>query len=100
MGENTLQKQFDSVADRRENMFFLLSSGAPRRIERLGSMMDVYPTLLEALGYRLDGGRAGLGRSFLSEGATLVETHGQETASRIIERNYALAEWLWRDPGK
>jgi phosphoglycerol transferase len=98
MMENTLQAEFDAVQDRRENLFFLLNAGGPGRIARTGSMLDVYPTLLEALGYRLEGGRAGLGQAFLSPAPTLVEALGEQTASAAIWRHLALAEWLWRSP--
>jgi phosphoglycerol transferase len=57
----------------RKNFFMLFSPDLPggRRIESRGSMLDVGPTLLAALGHEVEG--LGLGRNLLGDEPTLVE---------------------------
>ncbi|GAB2787959.1 hypothetical protein GCM10027040_12670 [Halomonas shantousis] len=86
------------VAGPRENTFILLGkSMAPRMtIDRDASMVDVYPTVLEAMGYRLRNHRAGLGVSLLSESPTLVERHSLEEINSHMQVERALQEHMWK----
>lgn len=80
----------------RENTFMLLDDDlAPRRIQRDATMLDVFPTILEALDFRLDEHRAGLGVSLLSNQETLVERHGLETLNERLREETALQHRLW-----
>lgn len=73
----------------------LLVGGEVGRIDRAGAMFDVYPTLLEWLGFAGPGAVGNLGRSLLSPGPTLVEEYGAETLDRMLTADAALAARLW-----
>ncbi|EWH02804.1 hypothetical protein Q427_06555 [Halomonas sp. BC04] len=56
------------IQSERDNTFMLLGPGIPvSRQAREASMVDVFPTLLEAMGFTIDWHRAGLGVSLLSD---------------------------------
>ncbi len=76
------------------NMVILLG-GAVGSVVREGAMIDVYPTLLEWLGFAGPGAAANLGRSLLSPAPTLVEQFGVATLDRILTSDGALAARLW-----
>jgi len=83
----------------RRNTFFLLGGDAPARsISKAGSMVDLYPTLLEWMGW-LDPAqdqRAGLGVSLLSAGTTLVEQYGLDALNDQLSVDVELARYIWR----
>ncbi|SDI92557.1 phosphoglycerol transferase [Billgrantia gudaonensis] len=86
----------DLIETERENTFMLLGPYVPaERRERDASMMDVFPTVLEAMGFTIDWHRAGLGVSLLSDEPTLVEEHGLETLNERMRGETALQERLW-----
>jgi phosphoglycerol transferase len=69
-------------------------------IDRAGSMIDVFPTLLEWLGWARAPVAAGLGRSLLSSAPTLVEELGIDRIDAMIVSDARLARTLWADqPG-
>jgi phosphoglycerol transferase len=65
---------------------------AGRVIDRVGSMVDVYPTILDWLGFARKPVAAGIGRSLLSEPPTLAENIGltRETLSTMKEEDVFL----------
>ncbi|MYL23692.1 sulfatase-like hydrolase/transferase [Halomonas alkaliantarctica] len=81
----------------RENTFILLGNGLePRRITRDASTLDIFPTLLDALGYPADEHKAGLGVSLLeADTTTLLERYGEEEINRRLHAERALQERLW-----
>lgn len=84
------------IEGERDNTFILLGPGLPTgRISREASMLDVFPTLLEALGFTIDWHRAGLGVSLLSEEPTLLEEYGMEAINTRMREEIALQERLW-----
>lgn len=82
----------------RENTFMMLGEGVPagKRIRRQGSMVDVYPTVLEAMGFTLDARAAGLGRSLFAKDPTLVEEYGLETINGHMAEEDALQTYMWK----
>lgn len=80
----------------RRNLFFIKGL-EPGVVTKPASAIDIYPTLLEALGYRLAGDRANLGVSLLSEEPTLVETYGIDGVNTLFRHNTRLARLLWRE---
>ena len=65
------------------NTVLFLGDGGPARvISRPGSMPDIFPTLLEWLGWADAPVSAGLGRSLLSTPPTLVEEFGKPQTGR------------------
>lgn len=80
----------------RDNTFMLLGPGIEAgRIVREASMLDLYPTLLEALGFELDQHRAGLGVSLLGPTLNLVERYGVSEINRRLTQERALQQRLW-----
>ncbi len=58
-------------------------------------MLDVYPTILEVMGYQIADGQANLGISLLSDTTTLVEKIGPKTLSSALKQNQPLQQFLW-----
>lgn len=85
-----------TMRDERRNLFFIRGI-EPRRNSRPAAMIDVYPTLLEALGYELHEHRANLGVSLFGEQPTLVETYGVRGVNKLFLQNIRLAGYLWRE---
>ncbi|XKH60219.1 sulfatase-like hydrolase/transferase [Halomonas sediminis] len=85
------------VTMERDNTLIMLSDDLePARIQRESSMLDVFPTLLDALGFAPEEGRAGLGVSLLRDSpATLVEKHGLDVVNERLQEETALQQRLW-----
>ncbi|PMR74685.1 sulfatase-like hydrolase/transferase [Billgrantia endophytica] len=80
----------------RDNTFILLGPDIPvGRISRKAAMIDVFPTILEALGFTIDWHRAGLGVSLLSGEPTLAEEHGEDVINARMREETALQQRLW-----
>lgn len=85
------------IAGPRANTFMLLHNDLiPRRLDREGATLDVLPTVLEAMGFRVEDHRAGLGVSLLSREPTLVERHGLEAINARMQEETALQRRLWK----
>jgi hypothetical protein len=78
-------------------VIFLGGPDRPGVIDRAGSMPDVFPTLLEWLGWADGPVAAGLGRSLLSDPMTLVEEFGKARLDRLVSHDVALGKAVWRD---
>lgn len=86
-------------AHERTNFFTILGLDHPAEtIEKKATMLDVYPTLLEALGFQLPDHQAGLGISLFSNRPTLAETLGLEKLDDLITYDKALGQRLWERP--
>ena len=68
---------------------------APGVITKTGSMMDVYPTLLESVGLPAAQEQAGLGVSLLGDKPTILESYGEDTLNLAIRSDTALRKSLW-----
>ncbi|TVU92547.1 sulfatase-like hydrolase/transferase [Vreelandella titanicae] len=80
----------------RDNTLIMLGNGIEhQRIRRDATMLDVFPTLLDALGFPLERDRAGLGTSLFSSNRTLVEVHGIEVLNERLREETALQHRLW-----
>ncbi|MDA5635876.1 MULTISPECIES: sulfatase-like hydrolase/transferase [Rhizobium/Agrobacterium group] len=85
----------------RRNSFFIFSTrenegiSANSQSDKRATMVDVFPTILESLGYILPDRRAGLGVSLFSEAPTLVGEWGLETFDRAILADWKLRERVW-----
>lgn len=78
-------------------VLFLGDDNASGVVAREGAMIDVFPTLLDWLGWATPPVAAGLGRSLLSEPATLVEDRGIATMDAMILSDATLATTVWED---
>ncbi|AMD00154.1 phosphoglycerol transferase I [Halomonas chromatireducens] len=84
------------IQSKRDNTFMLLGPGIPvDRQTREASMVDVFPTILEAMGFTIDWHRAGLGVSLLSDEPTLIEEHSMEFVNARMREENALQQRLW-----
>lgn len=87
------------IAGDRDNTFMLLGPDIipGSRTQRESSMVDLFPTILEAMGFTIDDHRAGLGVSLLAGGdeETLVERHGKATLHARMREENALQQRLW-----
>lgn len=75
--------------------FFINSTIKPINPNRIFSSLDMYPTILEAMGAEVEGHALGLGRSLYSSEPTLIEKYGlsklnQHLRKRSIEYDYFL----------
>lgn len=78
-------------------VMFLDGPGAGTQNDAPGSMVDVYPTMLDWLGFSQPGSGAGLGRSLIADKpATLVSETGIETIDAMLAGDAALSALLWR----
>ena len=90
-------EQLSAREEQRSNFVTILGAGPARIINRTGTTLDLYPTILEALGYTIEGGRAYMGRSIFSEhGPTLIESIGQKSLSEAVVGNTTLQEFIWK----
>jgi phosphoglycerol transferase len=49
-------------------------------------MMDLFPTMLSAMGYEIEGNRLGLGTDLFSGRATLAEEMGYEGLNEEVQK--------------
>nr|WP_295714764.1 sulfatase-like hydrolase/transferase [uncultured Halomonas sp.] len=84
-----------TALDRDNTLIMIGDDIQPQRIRRDATMLDVFPTLLDALGFRLERSRAGLGTSLFSDQRTLVEAHGIEVLNERLREETALQHRLW-----
>lgn len=77
----------------------ILIGGAEKGVTnaRPGTMLDVFPTLLDWLGFPVAGGKAGLGVSLLSPGMgdSLLDAWDLAMLDRIMMSNIPMFEKLW-----
>ncbi|GHB14386.1 sulfatase-like hydrolase/transferase [Salinicola rhizosphaerae] len=87
----------DLIAEDRQNTLMMLGNGLrPEIIERPSTMVDVLPTVLEAMGYEIPDHRAGLGSSLFSNQPTLVERYSLDEVNRRMRSENLLQERLWQ----
>ncbi|AVU11698.1 MULTISPECIES: sulfatase-like hydrolase/transferase [unclassified Halomonas] len=84
-----------TALDRDNTLIMLGDNLPPGRIIRDATMLDVFPTILEAMGLSLNDHRAGLGASLLSDKPTLVEVHGLNVLNERLREETALQHRLW-----
>ncbi len=86
----------DIVKSERRNLFYMFGPGIkPHQRDRVSTTMDIFPTLLEALGYDLPNGKAGLGTSMFSDNPSIAQKLGVETIDDMISRDSKLRFELW-----
>lgn len=91
---NQVSRQLKSKE--RRNTFIILKDGlSPSVTATAATMVDTYPTILEALGYTLPDRKAGLGVSLLSGRTTLVGQVGLDELNDAILSDRALRDKLW-----
>lgn len=96
-GNRAIAAQADQL-DRRDYFVALGERVTPGTMQVEGTMLDVYPTILELLGARLPDGRAGLGVSLLDDAETLRQALGKEELDRAIMQDMEYRTTLWTLP--
>ena len=81
----------------RVNTVIFLGDGVGE-VTKTGSMIDVFPTLMDWLGFAQRPVAAGLGRSLLDTGPTLLETRGRGLFNRMLVGDAALSAAIWAEP--
>lgn len=88
-----------SQLERHNTAIFLGAGQAVGRVGMPGSMLDIYPTILEGLGFGLKGNQAGMGVSLLQSGReTLVGQFGTAEIDRRLARDTVLSAIIWQGP--
>lgn len=82
---------------RRNTVLFLGGEETPRAVGKSGTLVDVFPTMLEALGYQIKGRRAGLGVSLLSDQSPFAEGQDRKTIRQRFGQDVEFARWLWSE---
>jgi len=93
---NTVNAGLQSVGKDRRNFFTLLDQTGAKTVDRHMAAFDIYPTLLETLGYTVEDGRANFGISLSSPLQNLTEELGVPTLNKIFSGNAKLSAYLWR----
>ena len=93
---NTLEPSFDAFQGERKNFLTVLGAYRQGKISKPGTTMDVYPTILELLGYKLADGRANMGVSLVSGQQTMAMRLGIDQLDAAITNNTALQRRIWR----
>lgn len=94
MGDHTLEMLSDKanvpLTDTLHWVNFILNSSIDQSVSgRCYSSLDMFPTLLEAMGFRWEGRSMGLGKSLYSGDSTLLERYGQRVLDSLLrERSY------------
>lgn len=82
--------------ENRRNLFFVKGVPTPLNISKLASPLDIYPTLLELLGYQVKNHQANMGISILSDQQSMIQKYdGAKEMNRRFYANHALGEFLW-----
>jgi phosphoglycerol transferase len=85
--------------DTRRNTAILIREGGPTgAIDRSGATIDLYPTILDMLGWLGDDGRAGLGVSRLRDQPSLTEELGPDGLNHQLRFDASLRDAIW-SPG-
>ena len=82
------------------NTAILIGPGVPAGAvnARTGAMIDIYPTLLQAMGLSAPPHAANLGRSLLADQPTATEAHGIALLDRMIVSDVPLSRRIWAEP--
>jgi phosphoglycerol transferase len=84
----------------RRNLFFVFGDGVSNAVaDRAATMMDIYPTLTELLGFELESHQAGVGISLLSDKITLAGQYDHHDLEKLIQGDKKLSQTLWRSSG-
>ncbi|WP_424941710.1 sulfatase-like hydrolase/transferase [Aliiroseovarius crassostreae] len=90
----------DLIAFDRRNTALMLGAGlSSQDISRPGSMIDLYPTILEAMGFAPQGQRAGLGVSLFSDLPEFGRGQSDWMIQQRLRNGRAFASWLWEGEG-
>lgn len=93
---NTLKQYLRDGTRERRNLFIIENGGKEMIIERQSTAMDIYPTLLEQMGYQIADSKGNLGRSMFSKKENLIERYGPDDLRLLLKGNHELSNYIWR----
>ena len=76
--------------------FFVNSSVQTEEKRREFTSFDMFPTILEAMGAKIEGRALGLGRSLFSDKPTLVEVYGKDSLNHLLGMKSSLYDAFWK----
>ncbi|WP_456385978.1 sulfatase-like hydrolase/transferase [Profundibacter sp.] len=92
---------FDAELKSRTRRNYLVFPNADTtKIDKPATPLDVFPTILELLGFDLSQRRANFGVSILSPQPSLINLFGEELADQVFKGNSGISEQLWRMDGE
>lgn len=65
-------------------VFFINSTKSAENYQRRFTSLDMFPTILEALGAEIPEGKLGLGRSLYLKSPTLIEKYGTDSLNKVL----------------
>ena len=74
---------------------FINSTLTPSQRQRTFTSLDMFPTVLEAMGAQIEGHALGLGRSLFSNEKTLIEKYGKDSLNTLINKRSIEYESFW-----
>ncbi|MCQ2965999.1 MAG: LTA synthase family protein [Alphaproteobacteria bacterium] len=74
---------------------FINSVVKPKNTDRTFTQIDMFPTILEAMGVKIKGHRLGLGTSVFSDEPTLAERFSPEYLAKELVKQNKIYESLW-----
>jgi len=93
---NTLASELGQYSEEsRKNLFTILGADYSGQYDKAGAAVDIFPTILEVLGFKIADNTAHLGRSLISAKPTLAQSLGLETLSAAFANNRDLQQRLW-----
>lgn len=96
--KNTLYDQLQAIGpEKRRNYFVILGTNQKKEINTTSTPFDIYPTILEVMGFKPKARTANLGISMLSNKTKLAEIYGIEMISSNLKNNVKLQELMWAD---
>ena len=90
MGDHAMMAAPELVGFKDENLthywldFFINSNRSAENYRRKFTSLDMFPTILEAMGAEIPNGALGLGRSLYSSAPTLLERFGLDSLNRVL----------------
>ncbi len=76
------------------NTFIHARKKAPY-LKREFTQVDIFPSLIESIGYEIEGSRLGLGTSIFSKRKTLIEELGEAELNKELKKKNLLYNSLW-----
>ena len=95
---NPLWTQLQQAGDRRRMFNLVVADPLPAKNREELLPFDIFPTLVQMLGFDLQGGRLGLGYSAVGTGGLPPPKHRVENWSRLALRASASYDRLWEQP--
>ena len=94
--KNPLIQKLESSELGRKNLFLIIGDDLEaKKINKKGSLIDVYPTVMETLGFRLENPKANLGVSLLNNHPTLIEIYNKNVLNQLVENEHSVQRLLW-----